>query len=402
MASESSDLYFNPWDEAFKINPYPHYKPLLEGPPRILNLFMPVALIARYNDAVAVLCDHENYTAVKPDIPFLNDQFKIFRGAPILQTCDPPLHTRLRRVVSRSFASHRIEQMEPRIRSITSELLDRVEQRGRFEVMADLANPLPMMVISEMLGIPPEDYDRFKSWCDGFVAGQNVPPGMPVPPEVEVANSALREYFAAEIEKRQRQPSDDLIGTLVAAQEQGDGLSMEETLAFIVMLLIAGNETTTNLIGNGMLALGRNPDHMARLRAQPQLMGTAVEEILRYDPPIQVALTLPIARRDMNIGGTAIPAGALMFVILAAANRDPARFADPERFDIGRHPNPHLAFGEGIHHCAGALLARLEGGIAFSIVLARFPRLVLADPEVQPPYKGSYFMRGIGSLEMRV
>ena len=402
MASESSDLYFNPWDEAFKINPYPHYKPLLEGPPRILNLFMPVALIARYNDAVAVLCDHENYTAVKPDIPFLNDQFKIFRGAPILQTCDPPLHTRLRRVVSRSFASHRIEQMEPRIRSITSELLDRVEQRGRFEVMADLANPLPMMVISEMLGIPPEDYDRFKSWCDGFVAGQNVPPGMPVPPEVEAANSALREYFAAEIEKRQRQPSDDLIGTLVAAQEQGEGLSMEETLAFIVMLLIAGNETTTNLIGNGMLALGRNPDHMARLRAQPQLMGTAVEEILRYDPPIQVALTLPIARRDMNIGGTAIPAGALMFVILAAANRDPARFADPERFDIGRHPNPHLAFGEGIHHCAGALLARLEGGIAFSMVLARFPRLVLADPEVQPPYKGSYFMRGIGSLEMRV
>jgi cytochrome P450 len=400
--AQTIELDFNPWDEAFKVNPYPHYDALLAGPPRILNLFMPVALIARYDDAVAVLCDHENFTAVKPDIPFLNDQFKIFRGAPILQTCDPPLHTRLRRVVSRSFASHRIEHMEPRIRAITSELLDSVERRGRFEVMADLANPLPMMVISEMLGIPPEDYDRFKSWCDGFVAGQNVPPGMPVPPEVEAANGALREYFAAEIEKRRRQPSDDLIGMLVAAQEQGEGLTLDETLAFIVMLLIAGNETTTNLIGNGMMALGRNPDQMARLRAQPQLMEAAVEEMLRYDPPIQVALTLPIARREMNIGGTTIPAGALMFVILAAANRDPARFAHPERFDIGRHPNPHLAFSEGIHHCAGALLARLEGKIAFSAALARFPLLGLADPNVQPPYKGSYFMRGIGSLEMTI
>lgn len=401
MSTQAVDFYFNPWDEAFKVNPYPNYKALLAGPPRMLNLFMPLALVARYDDAVAVLCDHENFTAVKPDVPFLQDRFKIFRGAPILQNSDPPLHTRLRRVVGHTFAAHRIEQMEPRIRAITAGLLDRVEQRGQFELMADLANPLPMMVISEMLGVPQKDYEQFKSWCDSFVAGQNVLPGMPVPPEVEAANNALREYFAAEIEKRRRQPSDDLIGTLVAAQEQ-DGLSTEETLAFIVMLLVAGNETTTNLIGNGMLALAGNPEQMARLQAQPQLVETAVEEMLRYDPPIQVALTLPVARRDIDIGGTTIPAGALVFVILAAANRDPARFADPERFDISRHPNPHLAFGDGIHHCAGASLARLEGRIAFSTLLSRFPRLELAQPGVQPPYKGSYFMRGIGSLQMAI
>ena len=168
------------------------------------------------------------------------------------------------------------------------------------------------------------------------------------------------------------------------------------------MLLVAGNETTTNLIGNGMLALGRNPDQMARLRVEPGLVGAAVEEMLRYDPPIQVSLSLPVARRDINIGGTTIPAGAMTFVILAAANRDPAYFADPDRFDIGRHPNPHLAFSEGIHYCLGAALARLEGRIAFSTALARFPRLELADRHVQPPYKGSYFLRGIGSLEMTI
>lgn len=397
------DFYFNPWDEAFRANPYPHYKPLLAGPPRIFKLItLPLALVARYDDVMTVMSDHENFTAVKPDVPTLNEQFKVFRGAPVLQNCDPPIHTRLRRVVSQSFTPHRIEQWEPRIQALTSGLLDGVERRGRFEVMADFANPLPVMVISEMLGIPPQDYERFKSWCDAFIAGQNVPPGTPLPPVVEAANDALREYFAVEIEKRRRQPSDDLIGIMVAAQEHGEGLSTEEALAFIVMLLVAGNETTTNLIGNGMLALGRNPDQMARLRVEPGLVGAAVEEMLRYDPPIQVSLSLPVARRDINIGGTTIPAGAMTFVILAAANRDPAYFADPDRFDIGRHPNPHLAFSEGIHYCLGAALARLEGRIAFSTALARFPRLELADRDVQPPYKGSYFLRGIGSLEMTI
>lgn len=402
MTSEAPDFYFNPWDEAFKANPYPHYKPLLAGPPRMLDLFMPTALVARYADAVAVLSDHENFTAVKPDNPFFNEQFAIFRGAPILENSDPPVHTRLRRVVGRAFNPHRIAQMEPRIRAITSDLLERVAQHGELEVMADLADPLPVMVISEMLGIPPQEYARFKSWCDGFVAGQSVAPGMPMPPEVKAADDALREYFSEELEKRRRHPSDDLIGTLVAAEKEAEGLSADEILAFVVLLLIAGNETTTNLIGNGMLALGRNPDQMERLRRQPELIPHGVEEMLRYDAPIQVSLVLPIARRDTQVGGTTIPAGTLVFVILAAANRDPARFPNPDQFDVARNPNPHLGFGEGIHHCIGAPLARLEGRIAFSAALERFPHLRLAEPDAQPPYRGSYFMRGLASLRMAI
>jgi cytochrome P450 len=403
MSEQAPEVYFNPWDEAFKANPYPHYKPLIDGPPRLINLMLPIALVGKYASAVKILTDHDTFTAVKPDVPWIQQQFEIFRGAPILQNADPPIHTRLRRVIGRAFNPHTVAALEPRIREITGELLDSAARRGEFEVMGDLANPLPVMVIAEMLGVPSEKYAQFKEWCDAFVAGQTVPPGSPVPDQTKAANETLRQYFAVEIEKRKGLKGSDLISLMAAAEENdGEALTPEELLAFVVLLLIAGNETTTNLIGNGMLALGQNPDQLAKLRGDPSLLLRAIEEMMRYDGPIQVSLALPVVRKRVEIEGVQLEPGTLMFVILAAANRDPAKFVNPDTFDITRDPNPHLAFGEGIHHCLGAPLARLESRIAFEMALARFPGLRLADPAGPLRYKGSYFFRGLGELKMAI
>jgi len=403
MSDQTPEFYFNPWDEAFKANPYPYYKPLIEGPPRTLNLMLPIALVGKYESAVRILTDHDTFTAVKPDVPWIQQQFEIFRGAPILQNTDPPIHTRLRRVIGRAFNPHSVGALEPRIREITSDLLDRSKARGEFEVMADLANPLPVMVIAEMLGVPSEKYGQFKEWCDAFVAGQTVPPGSPVPDRTKAADDSLREYFASEIEKRKKRKNSDLISQMIAAEDQdGEALTPEGLLAFVVLLLIAGNETTTNLIGNGMLALGQNPDALARLRSDLTLLPRAIEEMMRYDGPIQVSLALPVVRKTFEIEGVKLEPGTLVFVILAAANRDPTRFANPDSFDITRDPNPHLAFGEGIHHCLGAPLARLEGRIAFELALEKFPYLRLADPAAPLRYKGSYFFRGLSELKMAI
>jgi len=208
----------------------------------------------------------------------------------------------------------------------------------------------------------------------------------------------LRGYFIEEIEKRRRNPGNDLISVLVEARDQAEALTEEELIITLVLLLLAGNETTTNLIGNGMLALGRNPTQLARLRNDPSLMPRAIEEMLRYDCPVQSLLRFP--KIDLEVGGVEIKASTYTFVIIAAANRDPEQFADAKRFDIAREPNDHLAFSDGIHYCLGASLARMEGAIAIAAALDRFPQLRLADPEAPLAYKGSYFLRGLSSLKM--
>jgi cytochrome P450 len=328
--------------------------------------------------------------------PFLQERLDVFGDAPRVVFSDPPVHSRLRRLVSRAFTPSRIRAMEPRIREFTRTLLDAAERKGRLEVMADLANPLPVMVIAEMLGVPPEDYQTFKQWSDLVIEADNTPPGVPLPDAVKEAFKSLREYFVAEIAKRRRQTGQDLISVLVAAHEEAEALSEEELIAFVVLLLLAGNETTTNLIGNGMLALGRNPEQLQKLLRNPALMPRAVEEMLRYDCPVQSTVRYP--KIDLEIDGLELKAKTVLFVMVAAANRDPAQFSNPETFDVARDPNPHLAFGDGIHYCLGAPLARMEGAIAIGAVLARFPHLHLADPEQQLTYKGSYFLRGLAEL----
>jgi cytochrome P450 len=396
--STDAKVYFNPWDESFRANPYPHYLPLYGRPPYQLEFFFPMVLVGCYDDAAAILRDHDRFSSVPPRSPFMEERIAVFGDAPRLVFSDPPVHTRLRRLVSRAFTPKRIRELEPRIREFTNRLLDRAAAKGDLDVMADLANPLPVMVIAEMLGVPPEDYAQFKGWSDAVIESDNTSPGTPLPDYVKNAFSALREYFIAEIERRRRNPGADLISVLVAAHEEAEALSEEELIAFVIILLLAGNETTTNLIGNGMLALGRNPDQLAELRRDPSLIGPTIEEILRFDCPAQSTVRYP--KIDLEVGGTAIQAKTPTFVIIAAANRDPAHFTNPETFDIHRNPRDHLAFGEGIHFCIGAPLARMEGAIAIDAALERFPRLRLAEPEAPLKYKGSYFLRGLAGLRM--
>ncbi len=393
-----AEVYFNPWDENFRANPYPHYAPLYDGPPRVINLFTDFALIARYADVKAVLLDHVNFSSVQPPTIGFGEQNKLFGSDPSMLSADPPIHTRLRKLVSRDFTPRRIRELEPRIREITNHLVDAVQRKGSLEVMADVANVLPVMVIAEMLGVPADHYQTFKHWSDRIIESDNVVPGMPMPEDIKAAMAELRAYFSDEIEKRRKRPGSDLVSALVAAHVQEEALTAGELLQFVVLLLLAGNETTTNLIGNGMLALGRHPDQMAKLRANPALMPRAIEEMLRYDGPVQS--TFRTAARDINVGGTEIKAGTGAFVMLAAANRDPAHFPNPDTFDITRDPNDHMAFGEGIHFCLGSGLARLEGSIAIGAMLERFPRLRLADASAALKYKGSYFLRGLANLHL--
>lgn len=400
----SSDFYFNPIDLAFRDNPYPHYSKLLEGAPRKFTLFMPTTLAARYDDCVAILRDHERFSNSPPRnslVDMLRKEYGPFAGAPTMLDSDPPVHTRLRRLVSRAFTPRRVKDMEGRIREIARGLLDAAERAGRFDLMTDLANPLPVIVIAEMLGVPPEEHAQFKEWSNGIIEGGQLAFRAAMPTEnLTKSTRELRAYLTQQIERRRREPGEDLIAALVQAHEEGGSLSSEELLAFVVLLLLAGNETTTNLIGNGMLALGRNPEQLERLRREPALMPTAVEEMLRYDSPVQS--TVRTCTGDANVNGTPIAKDEMVFVIIAAANRDPRKFPEPERFDITRSPNEHLSFGEGIHFCLGAPLARLEGAIAIGSALERFPRLRLADPDAAPVYRGSYILRGLKSLPMAI
>jgi pimeloyl-[acyl-carrier protein] synthase len=391
------DFYFNPFDPDFRANPYPHFPALLDGPPRQLNLFMPTTLIARYDDVVAVLHDHERFTVRRPEIPF-RERIDPFGGAPTILTADPPVHSRLRKLVSKAFTPRRVRELEPRIREITTELLSYATESSEFEVMAALANPLPVIVIAELLGVSAGDHAQFKQWSNDMISsfGQDMAAG-PSPAGI-AARDELRRYLAEAIKQRSANPADDLISALIAARDESDALSENELLAFVVLLLLAGNETTTNLIGNGLLALSRHPEQQQRLRDNREMIPKAIEEMLRYDPPVQMTLRIPTA--TTNVGGTELAAGSLAFVLLAAANRDPAHFSHPEEFDVGREPNEHVSFGEGIHFCLGAPLARLEGVIAIEAMLEKFPRLRLANPSAKLEYRGSMALRGLSELRL--
>jgi pimeloyl-[acyl-carrier protein] synthase len=397
----AAEVYFNIWDPEFRANPYPHYDPLLAGPPPIVDAGpMKFALVARYADVTAGLRDHEHLSSMQPPPPPEQVYEGRFKGARNMLGSDPPQHSRLRRLVSRDFTPRRIRELEPRIREIAKDLLDKVEARGQFDLMADIANVLPVTVIAEMLGVPPELNLKFKHWSDTIIGGDNRLPGMPPPPELVRAIDELGDYFTDEIERRRANPGPDLVSALVAAHDEGEVMSAADLLSFITLLLLAGNETTTNLIGNGTLALGRNPDQFDALKRNPAMLPRAIEEMLRYDGPVQG--TVRFAREAVSLGGTEIPSGALALMIVAAADRDPAQFKDPEKFDITRDPNEHVAFGEGIHFCIGAPLARMEARITFEAMLERFPRLRLKDPAMKPVYKGSYFLRGLESLPLEI
>ncbi len=320
------------------------------------------------------------------------------RGGLSMITHDPPVHTRLRKLVARAFAPQRIASYTPQIQSIIDELLDEIIDKGSFELVADLAVPLPVMVISMILGVEPELRHDFKRWSDDVVKFLAAPPQSEARENLRQSWDEFRSYFSHLMEARLRAPRDDVITLLAQAHEDGDRLTVMEFLNFCQLLLVAGNETTTNLITNGVLAFADFfPEEEQKLRRHPTLSASMVEEVLRYDTPIP--LTYRTTMRDVEIRGVIIPADSKVAFLWGSANRDPDIFAEPDRFDITRAPNPHVAFASGIHYCLGAPLARLEMRLAVENLMRRMARLEL---DVHDPYERveHVFLRGMRRMPM--
>ncbi len=314
---------------------------------------------------------------------------------PSMLFLDPPEHTRLRSLVNQAFTPRMVERLRPRIAAIAQELLDAMAGQDAVDLVAAYAFPLPAIVIAELLGVPAEDRTQFRAWSDDIALSLDSTQPNEVRSRGETAARALAVYFAGLLAERRGAPREDLLSSLLAVEEAGDRLGPADLLSMCILLLVAGHETTKNLIANGVLSLLRHPDQLAALRADPTLYPTAVEELLRFESPVQ--RTARITHSDVQIGQAVIPAGSLVLTVIGAANRDPAVFPEPDRLDITRQDNPHLAFGRGIHFCLGAPLARLEGHVALEALLRRFPRLELPDTGA-PDWTANTVIRGLRTL----
>lgn len=404
-ADDDPDLYTALTDGSIAniADPYPIYRRLRHDFP-VIELFGTLT-VTRYDDVAAVLrhsqvsADDRNSTLHQslraqdklsaPYLSQLDDQSFLHR--------DPPDHTRLRKLVAKGFTPRRTEALRGFIQRHVDEVLDAAAPHGRLELVADLAWPLPIAVISELIGIPEEDRPFVASWpraqlCCSFepgalkTAGELAGDQAPRQAEADRIQQQLTDYFTGLIDRRRREPGDDLVSALIAAEEHGDQLSAEEINAILRLLFVAGYENVVNLLGHGTLALLHHPDQWDALRADPHLAAGAVDEALRYDAPFQ--FTRRVALADLDIGGYRIPAGAHILAFLAAANRDPAHFADPDTFDIRRTDNRHLGFGVGIHACLGGPLARMQAEIVFTTLTQR-----LAEPRLgaDPRYRTDVF-----------
>jgi cytochrome P450 len=317
---------------------------------------------------------------------------------PTMLHLDEPEHTRIRSLVSRAFNQRSVEEFRPRIREIAGMLLDSLTHRDSFDLIAEYSAPLPIMVIAEMLGVDPGDLEQFKYWSDARAQLFNTARTPEQSASLAAAEEGLNEYFARAIEACRRQRGTDLVSALVSAEEAGARLTQREIVITCNLLLVAGNITTTDLIGNGVLALLKHPDQLAKLRENPNLVPNAVEEILRYDPP--VAQVSRVAIEPIVIGGTEVRPGETITVSLLAAGRDPSKHSEPHRFDIERASTNHLAFGRGAHFCIGAPLARAEAQIALPLLFERFPRLHI-DPQHPIEHKAVPVFNGLRDLWVR-
>jgi cytochrome P450 len=388
---------------AFKANPYPFYAQLRDQAPVhriILGDRRPAWLVTRYDDVVTVLKDDRfakdkrnvltsEQMAREPWIPRMIQPIE--RN---MLDADAPEHTRLRGLVHMAFTPRLIEIMRERIQRLTDDLLDAIEARGRMDLIRDYALPVPTTIIAEMLGVPDRERHKFHRWSNTIVS--TVPSKWGLLKAIPSLIAFLR-YIRRLVRIRRADPQDDLVSALVDAHEAGDRLSEDELLAMVSLLLIAGHETTVNLIGNGMLALIEHPRQLERLRDDPGLIKPAVEELLRYDGPLETA-TERYAREDVTIAGVTIPRGEMVFAVLASANRDERQFDHPDTLDLTREPNRHLAFGQGVHFCLGAPLARLEGQIAINTLLRRVPDLRLAVPAQALRRRPGLVLHGLKSL----
>jgi cytochrome P450 len=383
--------------------PYSTFAIMREKDPLYWHEQMGLWFATRYQDVQAVNRDRR-FTAARVDafMPGATDEKtqavrQFFYDWMAFQ--DPPEHTRLRKLISRAFAPRSIATLEAYVHRAVDEALDRVQGQDQIDVIRDVGFPVPSRVIAYMLGVAPDRIDDFELWSHDLF---RVPSLLGDQDEnVRTAYRALRnleDYFRGLIEERRDQPTDDLLSLMVQANEDGSVLAEHELISNCALLLIAGHETTTNLIGNATLALLRNPGEMARLRANPELGGPAVEEFLRYDGA--AAAIARQAKEDIELSGGVVPAGAVVLAVLISANRDPAVFADPDRLDVGRGDARHLGFGGGPHACIGAALARMETRIAMTSLLARYPRMELAASD--PEYIVGWAVRGVTSLPVNV
>ena len=391
---------FNPLSPEFIRNPYPYYHHLRTTDP-VHRSPLGFFVASRYADVNLVLRERrfgKDFVG-RMTRRFGNEMLDepVYRSMRhwMLQQ-DPPDHTRLRGLVVKAFTARRVEDMRPRIQQIVDEVLDRVAAQGHMDLIADFAFPLPVTVICDMLGIPAEDHAIFFSGAR--TGGRLLDPVPLTRAEIDEANAgnlAAAEYFRGLFELRRRQPGDDLTTQLVQAEQEGSKLSNEELTANIILLFGAGHETTVNLIGNGLLALYRNPDQLRLLQSNPSLIANAIEEFLRYDSSVQ--LTGRTALEAVTLGGTDVAEGETVLCLLGAANRDPTVYPDPDRLDITRQNIRPMSFGGGIHFCLGAQLARIEGEVAIATLLRRLPNLTLDDCE-HPDWRPTFVLRGLSSL----
>ena len=382
------------FSDEMRRNPYPVYdqmrsaSPVLHVPPS--DLWM----LFDYEGVKRALNDADAFSSVVSPPPSKVSKWLIFS--------DPPRHTKLRALIMRAFTSGAVANLEPRIRELSRQLLNETIEHGEMELVSDFSVPLPLMVIAEMLGAPVADWRRFRRWSDVIMGLILTVAGSDQADRVIAAFTAvhaeMQEYLGRLIERRRMAPQDDLLTKLVEAEVDREHLTEDDILGFFQLLLLAGHETTTNLIDNALLCLVENPDQLARLKAAPHLMPSAIEEVLRYRSPVQTMFRQ--TQRAVEVHGQVIPAGKLVFAMIGSANRDSQQFRDPGRFDIARDPNPHVAFGHGIHFCIGAPLSHLEARIALADFLERVNGFALASDEPWEP-RQAFHVHGPSRLPLR-
>jgi cytochrome P450 len=381
-------MEYNPNSPDVRANPYPYYAALRRDQPVYYVEGFAGYAVSRYDDVSHVLMHPEVFSSTG----FGGTNIR-GRETAMLISCDPPDHTRLRNLVNRAFTPRMVAELEPHIQEITDRLIEQVLSNGEFDLMEGLAIPLPVTIIAEILGVEPERRADFKRWSDAVVGQRSSEEEMEAH---EQLMEGFMSYFEETIERRRQAPKDDLISTLVQAEERQRAITSDELVAFTILLLVAGNETTTNLIGNATLALLEHPDQLAKVLADRSLIPNLVEEALRYDAPVQFLFRK--AMEDVEIAGTTIPKDAIVLPIYASANRDERKYPEPDRFDVTRDTQGHLAFGHGIHFCLGAPLARLEAKIALEALLFRLPELALTEENIER--LDSPFLRGPKRLRL--
>jgi cytochrome P450 len=399
-SEKSAAFEFNPFDPEIRRNPYDVYRRARREHPVFVHEGFPIVSVFRYADVHSILKDPQTFSSEFPPPPGLKREDMPPQS---MLGQNPPGHTRLRSLVNQAFTPRIIRGLEPRLRQVANELFDRALEQGEVDFVDALTYPLPVIAIAEIIGVPADDRDQFKKWSDAAVEdlgnGLFAPPGPERLQKLGRLMTEMGEYFSRLADERRRRPREDLLSGLVHAEVEGSKLQHQEMITMLVLLLVAGNETTTSLIGNTVLELLDHPGELARLRADPSLSASAIEEVLRFTSPVQMDprwLT-----RAVEIRGVKLEPGRFVINWLGAANRDEEVFADSERFDIGREDNRHIAFGFGIHYCLGANLARLEGRVALEVLLERTRAFERVGDEPLPLHPSIVF-RGVTALPLRL